>query len=381
MGPYRRGVRACRRLPDGTAIYVVGGRDPSVRLDLFLKERIPKLSRARIQDAIGGRVEVAGRASLKPATLLRPGDTVIVRPVPPPNEEEPDVGVPVLYRDRDLVVIDKPAGLLAHPSAHVRKGSVTHILNLEMAGPVHLVHRLDRETSGVMVIARSSAVARALSAQLARESDGVEKVYLAAVVGEVGPTQGAIDLPIGKAIRSAVYVKRGVNAQGRPSRTEFTLLARGAGFSLVRIRTFTGRRHQIRVHMAALGHPVVGDKLYGPAESHYLRFIKQGCFDETMRRELLTERQMLHAWRLRFHHPRRGGPIDVSAPLPGDMLAFLRGCGLGEAAEKLNEGDRAVRHRARAGGGLCRSGADPGHRPATRPGAPAVAQAAGDPEA
>ena len=322
-----RGVRACRRLEDGSAIYVVGDRDPSIRLDLFLKIRIPKLSRRRIQEAIRTRVRLPEHGTPKPATLLRPGDTVVVEPAVPPPEEEPDIRVPVLYRDDDLLVIDKPAGLLVHPSNNVKKGAVTYVLSREVPGPLHLVHRLDRETSGVMVIARSASAARVLSTQIGRGATGMQKSYLAIVFGQPKIREGSIDLPIGKAKRSAVYVKRGVNEeQGRASRTLFRLERHGGGFSLVRAWLHTGRRHQIRVHLAAIGHPVVGDKLYGPAESHYLRFI-QGGFDERMRRELLTERQMLHASELRFRHPR-GEEMTFEAPVPADMRAFQSSVGL-----------------------------------------------------
>ncbi|HET6374273.1 MAG TPA: RluA family pseudouridine synthase [Candidatus Polarisedimenticolia bacterium] len=326
-GPYED-KRACRRLDDGTAIYTVGPRDPAVRLDLFLKERIPKLSRRRIQDAIGTRVRVPGHGAAKPATLLRPGDTVIVEPAAPPVEQEPEIQVPVMHVDDLLVVIDKPAGLIVHPSNNVRKASVSHVLARQIEGPLHLVHRLDRETSGVMLIARSVPAARTLSMQLARAAEGMQKSYLAVVFGEMMLQEGLIDLPIGKARRSAVYVKRGVNQEeGRSSRTWFHVEARGGGFSLVRARLQTGRRHQIRVHLAAIGHPVVGDKLYGPAEAHYLRFIKGG-FDERMRRELLTERQMLHASTLGFAHPADGRSMTFTAPLPRDMREFISGAGL-----------------------------------------------------
>jgi 23S rRNA pseudouridine1911/1915/1917 synthase len=324
-GAASHATRACRRLSDGSAWYVVGDRDPFVRLDHFLKERIPRLSRRRIQDAIASRVEAPGHGRIKPATLLRPGDTVIIRRERVPDEEEPALSLPLLHVDDHLVLLDKPAGVLSHPSRRVAKASVTHLLARDVSGPLHLVHRLDRETSGVMLVARSAASARALSSQMARERGGATKSYLAVVFGEMSGPGGMIDLPLGRAARSAVFIKRGVDpVEGRPARTEYRVVARGGGVSLLRLTLRTGRRHQIRVHLAALGHPVVGDKLYGPAESHYLRFIQSG-FDERMRRELLAERQMLHAARLEVIHPVTGEPLVCEAPLPGDMRAFLAG--------------------------------------------------------
>jgi 23S rRNA pseudouridine1911/1915/1917 synthase len=301
----------------------VGEQSPLIRLDVYLKERIPKLSRTRIQEAIRTRVQVPGRGAPKPSLQLRPGDRVVVLPVPPPIEEEPDVTVPILHQDDDMIVIDKPAGLLAHPSNHVHKGSVTYVLSRLFEGPLHLVHRLDRETSGAMAVARSPHTARALSAQMSRETQGAAKTYEAIVFGEMALGEGVVDLPIGPAVRSAVYVKRGVNPErGRASRTAFRVMARGGGFSRVEVTLTTGRRHQIRVHLAAIGHAVVGDKLYGPAESHYLRFIRGG-FDEKMRDQLLAERQLLHASRLALRHPRTGEALAFSAPLPRDMSDFL----------------------------------------------------------
>ena len=319
---------SCRRLPDGTAIYVVGERDPSIRLDLFLKEKIPKMSRRRIQDAIGARVEAPGHGRPRPATILRPCNQVIVHPLPAPIEDEPMLEIPILHLDDDLLVIDKPAGLLVHPSNHTRKGSVTHLLSRRVDGPIHLVHRLDRETSGLLIVARSAPAARYLAPQISRETAGMEKRYLAVVFGEMRIQEGVIDLPIGPALRSAVFVKRGVNQDdGRAARTDFNVVARGGGFTLVSAALHTGRRHQIRVHLAAIGHAVVGDKLYGPAESHYLRFIRGG-FDERMRRELMTERHLLHSERMSFRHPRSERILIFTAGLPHDMKQFLEAAGI-----------------------------------------------------
>ncbi len=317
-----RGVRACRRLADGTAVYIVGDRDPGIRLDLFLKERIPRLSRRRIQDAIRERVEAPGHGRPRPATMLRPGDTVIVRRLAAPDEMEPAIHLPLIHVDDHLVVLDKPAGVLSHPSRRVTRLCVTHLLARQVEGPLHLAHRLDRETSGVMAVARSSEAARAVSRQLSREAEAAIKTYVAAVFGEMPDDRGEIHLPLGRAARSAVYVKRGVDETGRPALTRYEVLSRGQGFTLARLRLMTGRRHQIRVHLAAIGHPVVGDKLYGRTEAHYLRYIQRG-FDERMRRDLLTERQMLHAARLEIRHPGSGDRVRFDAPLPADLRAFV----------------------------------------------------------
>lgn len=277
------------------------------------------MSRARIQEAIRTRVEIAGRI-VRPATELSEGDEVIVTwPAPAaPSGAVPPIAV--LHEDPDLLVVDKPAGLLAHATASSKGFTLLGALEAVGRTGLGLVHRLDRETSGVLVLGRTPEAARALSKAFA--AGRARKTYLAVVFGRLGRDEGLIDLPLGAARGSAIHIKQGVDREsGRPARTRFRVRERLDGFTFLELRPETGRRHQIRVHLREAGHPVVGDKLYGPREAHHLRFLAGGL-DERMRRELLADRQLLHAWRLEIPHPR-GGICAFEAPVPADMLEFI----------------------------------------------------------
>jgi len=318
--------------PPRTQSYRVTERDQGSRLDLFLKERIPRMSREGIKEAIRTRVTVAGRERARPSTALRAGDEVIV--TYPPGESaflelaargmgssavEP--GLEVIHDDADILAVNKPGGMLVHATSSPRALSLLGLLRLRGHEGLHLVHRLDRETSGVVVLARRAVIASALADLFARRE--VSKVSLAVVFGEVKGDEGVIDLPLGKASGSAVHVKQAVLPEaGRRAETAFRVECRLAGFTLLRVFPRTGRRHQIRVHLASIGHPVVGDKLYAARESHHVRFIERG-FDEAMRRDLIAERQLLHAASISFRHPGSGLPVTMEAPIPQDMAAFL----------------------------------------------------------
>jgi len=308
----------------GAITYRVTDRDQGIRLDLFLKERIPRMSREGIKEAIRTRVDIPRRTRVRPSTTLLPGDEVIVD-WPRAGEDDPVQAaaaepIRVLRDDGVILAVDKPAGLIVHATARSRGVSLLGILAAKH-DPLHLVHRLDRETSGVVVLARTMEAARILSSAFA--SGEVEKIYVAIVFGVVGRDEGAIDLPIGKDSRSAVHVKQGVDASsGRPARTEFRVVERLEGFTLLELHPRTGRRHQIRVHLQAIGHPLVGDKLYGAREAHYLRFLASG-FDEKMKRDLIAERQLLHAARVTLRHPRTARRVTIASPIPGDMAAFI----------------------------------------------------------
>lgn len=237
------------------------------------------------------------------------GDVVAVRVAP--DERESLAPVPmtlaIAYEDGDVLVVDKPAGLLVHPTAvhHTRTlahGIAHHFRGSGVEARVRPVHRLDRETSGLVLVGKSAYAHQRLDAQL-REGR-VERLYLALVEGDLAEDDGTIDAPVARAPGKPAL--RAVGPGGQPARTHFEVVERRDGLTLLSIRLETGRTHQIRVHLAHLGHPVVGDRSYGA------------------RRFLPNARHALHAWRLRFAQPRTGADISVESPLP-DELAALRG--------------------------------------------------------
>ena len=280
------------------------------RLDTFLAQRCPDLSRSRIQALTAeGCVTVDG-APAKPAARLRQGQTVsLVVPPPAPSSLVPQaMDLHVVHEDSDLLVIDKPAGLVTHPAPghpdHTLANAVlAHCPDLEgVGGEIRpgLVHRLDKDTSGLIVVAKNDTAQAGLSAQFKDRT--VSKAYLAAVTGHPDPERATIDAPIGRHPRSRT--RMAVVSAGRDAVTEYDVLRRLRGYSLVEARPKTGRTHQIRVHLASIGHPVAGDATYGrPAPG--------------------LDRHFLHAHRLAFDHPRTGNRLKLESPLPKDLQAFL----------------------------------------------------------
>ena len=227
----------------------------------------------------------------------------------------------VVFEDSDLVIVSKPPGVPVHATRRVVSHHLIGWLRATRGSGVALAHRLDRETSGLVVSTKNSQAARHLGSAFARGS--ISKEYLAVVFG-VPPQSFVVDAPVGPDTRSAVHIKQAVRSRGgQPATTRFQRLQRFAGHALVLARPVTGRRHQIRVHLAHAGYPIVGDKLYAAGERHFLNFLSRGLSD-AMVACLGAERQLLHAARLRFAHPRTNGPVDVSVPLPEDITAFLR---------------------------------------------------------
>jgi 23S rRNA pseudouridine1911/1915/1917 synthase len=280
------------------------------RLDVFLARSLPHLSRAHAQRLIAeGHVRVDG-GSAKPSLRLEPGTRIEVQtPEPAAVELTPEaIPLAVVYEDGDVIVVDKPAGMAVHPGpGHARSTLVNALLahcpdltGIEGSLRPGIVHRLDKDTSGLLVVAKNDRAQLALQAQMAART--ARKEYLALAQGSPPPS-GTIDAPIGR--HPGQRKQMAIVAEGRPARTHFRTLGAVGADSLVLARLETGRTHQIRVHFAGIGHPIVGDPVYG-------------------RRSDLVGRQFLHAWRLGFAHPRTGEWIALEAPLPDDLLTALR---------------------------------------------------------
>lgn len=287
------------------------------RLDAFLAERLgKKYSRMAVQKIIDdGLVSRTGR-TVKAAARVSEGETVLIRY---PRVEEPPIPhetMPILFQDKRIVVISKPGGTLSHPTDKVLHNTVTHLLAKQLGQKVYLAHRLDRETSGTMVLTLDVDAARSLYEQFVAHD--VRKEYLAVVFGAVEWTQKTVDAPLGEEGKG-IRVRRAVGgANGQEAITEFRRLATDGRLSLVSAMPRTGRLHQIRAHLAHLGHPLVGDKLYCGEGEVYMKAVRK----EVSRADLDAlgaDRQLLHAWRLSFKHPGDGRPLSFEAPVPADF--------------------------------------------------------------
>jgi 23S rRNA pseudouridine1911/1915/1917 synthase len=293
------------------------------RLDRYLCEKIRRLSRSRVQRIIE-RDLICDR-KLKASSLVRPGLTFRLRRRVFDEPEVPE-DIVELYRDEWLLVLDKPAGLPIHPTARYHNGTLVALLRRRYgehfkADPAH---RLDRETSGLLVCGRSLEASQLLMRAFA--GGKVEKQYLAIVEGHPPDDGFEVDAAIAEGtelIRIAVRIDEAV---GKPARTRFAVERRfergGEPFSLLRAFPRTGRQHQIRVHLRHAGFPIVGDKMYGHDEGYFDRFSKH-CLEPEAWARLRMERHALHAERLALHHPGSGEPIQFTAPLPADMRDFL----------------------------------------------------------
>jgi 23S rRNA pseudouridine1911/1915/1917 synthase len=315
----------------------------ALRLDAFLHHHLHWRSRSSVQRLVReGRVEVAERdgargepagaaqVETRCARQVRHGMRVVVH-IPPaerlpvPTSDPSDLAV--LYEDEDVVAIDKPPFLPVHPSGRHVADTLIQRVHARYFGEsprngfaLRLCHRLDRETSGVVLCGKGEDAHRALMRQFERRT--VDKEYLAIVRGSVGDDEGVVDLPLGPSRASRVHLKIAVAVDGQPSRTTWRVLERRPGCTLVSCRPHTGRQHQIRVHMEALGHPLVGDKLYGGDESFFLR-AAAGELTPSEVTALGMARHALHGHRLAFTSPSSGARVEVVSPLATDMRAFL----------------------------------------------------------
>jgi 23S rRNA pseudouridine1911/1915/1917 synthase len=291
-------------------------QDAGKRLDHAVHQRFPQVSRARVQSWIkGGRVLINGNAA-RASSIVRPADVIDVEPSDPaPLRATPEpIPLTILYEDADVVAIDKPAGMVVHSGAGVHSGTLVNALLHRFgslsrhAGELRpgIVHRLDRYTSGVLLVAKNDTAHQRLAEQFA--SRQVEKTYLALVHGKVKQDRGRIEKPIARDPRQRIRMTASL-AHGRTAWSEYQVLRRFDGFTLLEVRIGTGRTHQIRVHLSSIGHPVVGDRLYGaPAK---------------IVGEPTLARYFLHAHRITFHQPSTGEPVTVESPLTPDLEAWL----------------------------------------------------------
>src|SRR2546423_8555797 len=292
---------------------IVDSSHAGQRLDRFLAESLPAFSRSRLQALIrDGFVKVNGNPA-RLRDVVRRGDSIEWRePEITKIDAEPEpMDLDILFEDDDLLVINKPAGLVMHPGAGHQQHTLVnallaHCKNLSGIGGKErpgIVHRLDKETSGALVIAKNDATHRDLARQFAARTMG--KIYLALVAGTPRKATGVIDKAIA---RHPVHRQRMSIArrQGRSAKTAYRVLRSSGDVSLVECTLHSGRTHQIRVHLHDLGHPVLGDKLYGGKRA--------GDYP----------RQMLHAWKLAFRHPRSGDEMSFEAPVPSDFAAAMR---------------------------------------------------------
>lgn len=293
----------------GSFVVEEGGR----RLDKVIRDRVPGLSRTEGQRLIDAKQVTVDGEPRKPAYDVEAGARVTV--VLPPSEPEPTVEpepipLDILYEDEHLLGVNKPAGMVVHPAPGHREGTLVNALlahhpPIERAGSrvrAGIVHRLDRETSGVLVVAKDGDTLRALQEQF--RSREVEKTYLALVHEHVQPPEGIVEVPVGRHPQDRK--RMAALADGKYARTRFHAVESFDGHTLLELHPYTGRTHQIRVHLSWLGYPVVGDTVYGRRDE-----------------DLLEDRHFLHACRLRLSHPVTGDRLTLEASLPEELEEVL----------------------------------------------------------
>ena len=292
-----------------TTEFRVASAAAAVRLDQFLAGAVPAFSRARLQALIKtGHVTLNGLPA-KPGARLRAGDAISLTEPPPTAVETAaeDIALDVLFEDDDLIVLNKPAGLVVHPAAGNWSGTLVNALlhycreGLSGIGGEQrpgIVHRLDKETSGCLVAAKNDAAHHSLARQFAGRS--VTKIYLALVAGKPARLSGVIEAALGRHPVQRKKMTAVADGRGRAAKTSYRVLREVPAGALVECTLHTGRTHQIRVHLKHLGHPVLGDEVYG--------------------RRAGFARQMLHAWRLGFAHPRSGTALSFESPIPADFV-------------------------------------------------------------
>ncbi len=310
--------------------FLIDEDDGGKRLDSFLSAQMPELSRSRIQKAIReGDVITGGVPAIKPAQKVRQGESIELAFSPPkPLEIVPEpIPLDIVYEDEHILVVNKAPGMVVHPAPGHETGTMVHALlahcqNLSGIGGVlrpGIVHRLDAGTSGLLVVAKSDEAHISLSRQLMERK--VSRIYWALVWGELPAGTDTIDMPIGRSPgdrkKMAVLPEGGKEAQ-----TTYYVIDTFGPFQYIRLKLETGRTHQIRVHLSRVGHPVLGDPVYGGRKARH--GVLSGKSAAMAGRVLsMIDRQALHAGELSFTHPLRGETMTFKAPLPGDFRAVL----------------------------------------------------------
>lgn len=295
------------------------------RVDVFVQSQLRRTSRTRAQQILRASAYDAGGRRLRAGSRVKAEQIVLLWRAPWDETPVP-TEITILYEDEHLLAVDKPANLPVHPTARYHNNTLIKILQAARPSEwLSLGHRLDRETSGVILVSKSSRCDRALKMQLERR-EGITKTYEAITWGI--PHGGRlrsfrVDLPLELDPTSKTRVKMRASPTGLESRTRFTIEATKPGYARVVCDLETGRQHQIRVHLAALGTPIVGDKLYGPDETLFAKNADGEMTDADWAR-LELPRHALHASRIELEHPITGRPLAVSAPFPADLDAFWR---------------------------------------------------------
>ncbi len=283
--------------------------EPGCRLDKYISLKLPDLSRSRTQKLIEeGQVTVNGKAAKASLKLEQGANILIIIPPAEPSGLEPeDIPLKILYEDDDLLVVDKPAGMTVHPAPGHPGGTLVNAVLAHLPGLQSgesfrpgIVHRLDKDTSGLLLVAKTPVSHMKLAEQFKNRT--ISKIYQALVRGQIGSESGVIEADIGRDPRSRQ--RMAVVSAGRPARTEYRILRQFKNYTLLEVRPRTGRTHQIRVHLAAIGHPVVGDVLYGNKSE-------------------LLDRQFLHAFKLGFKLPSNGEYREFISELPADLQKAL----------------------------------------------------------
>jgi len=310
--------------PDGILLtFPVAPEHAGMRLDRFIQSRIPRLSRTRAAQIVAGCAYRHDGRRRRPSDRVQANEVVVlVRP----RFEEPEVPrhFGVVFEDEDVLAVDKPAGLPVHPTATYHRNTLTALLRERYGDPPpHIAHRLDRETSGVLVCGKHPLAERRLKVAFEKRRTG--KRYLAIVRGAVRDDLDLIELPLGPARNGPHYLMEVRGAEGgSEARTRLAVRERQEDHTLVELAPETGRQHQLRVHLAAVGHPIVGDKMYGPeGVAPFLAYVEAGgvTTPELVGR-LGHDRHALHAFELEVPHPRDGMPLRLAAPLAPDLRAL-----------------------------------------------------------